>query len=160
MARFLFFGSPQPTLENLLVEHLSVLRARGYSPHTVRNRLVHIRLFLRWCAQHNIHSVPDIKLPVLEQYQRDLSVYRKQNGLPLELVSQHARLVPLRVWFRWMQLAGHIRQNPAERLQLPRLGRHLPRNVLSTTEVSRVMRQPDVKQMIGLPAAVSAEFST
>jgi integrase/recombinase XerD len=150
MARFLFFGSPQPTLEDLLGEHLSVLRARGYSPYTVRNRLVHIRLFLHWCTQREIHSAANITLPVLEQYQRDLSVYKKQNGLPLELVSQHARLVPLRVWFRWMRLAGHNRQNPAERLQLPRLGRHLPRNVLSTTEILRVMRQPDVKQTIGL----------
>jgi hypothetical protein len=36
----------------------------------------------------------------------------------------------LRVWCAWMHKAGYIRQNPAERLQLPRLGRHLPRNIL------------------------------
>src|SRR5689334_12702313 len=102
MARFFSFR-PQSrlTLEQLLREHLSVLRARGYSPYTVRNRLVHIRPFLRWCAEHRIDSLPDITLAMLEQYQRDLSEQRKSDGQPLCIISQHSRLVPLRVWFQW-----------------------------------------------------------
>ncbi|HEY6338657.1 MAG TPA: hypothetical protein VIW68_09210, partial [Candidatus Sulfotelmatobacter sp.] len=34
--------------------------------------------------------------------------YRKKNGEPLTFRSQHARLVPLRVWFRWMTRQNHI----------------------------------------------------
>jgi integrase/recombinase XerD len=151
MARFFFFSSqPEHTLEQLLNQHLVVLRARGYSAYTVRNRLVHIRLFLRWCGDHRIHSASRVTLAVLEKYQRDLSEYRKPNGQPLCIISQHARLVPLRVWFQWMQQVGYIRHNPAERLQLPRLGRQLPRNILSAAEVTRIMRQPNTRTAIGL----------
>lgn len=131
MARFFFLKRrAQVTIEQLLHEHLTALRARGYSQYTVRNRLVHIRLFLRWCKQQDIRSVSQITLKVLERYQRDLADYRKPDGQTLCIISQHARLVPLRVWFQWMHRAGHIRNDPAERLQLPRLGQHLPRNIL------------------------------
>jgi integrase/recombinase XerD len=151
MARFFFLNRrPQLTLEQLLHEHLTALRARGYSPYTVRNRSVHIRLFLRWCKQQDIDSISQLTLAMLEQYQRDLSESQKPNGQRLCIISQHARLVPLRVWFQWMHRAGHFRNNPAERLQLPRLGRQLPRNILSAAEVERIMRQPNTRPAIGL----------
>lgn len=151
MARFFSFRArTQLALEQLLREHLGVLRARGYSPYTIRNRLVHIRLFLRWCGSHHVTSVAQVSLAVLEQYQRELSEQPKSDGQPLCVISQHARLVPLRVWFAWMQRTGYIRDNPADHLQLPRLGRHLPRNILSAAEVERIMRQPRTERILGL----------
>ncbi len=136
-----FWSRPSRSLQELLQEHLTVLHARGYSPYTVRNRLVHIRLFLRWCAKQNITSMFQIKLAMLERYQADMS----NSEHPISIISQAARLVPLRVWFAWMHKAGYIRDNPAERLQLPRLGRHLPRNILSAAEVERIMRLPNTE---------------
>jgi integrase/recombinase XerD len=103
-------------------------------------------MFLRWCAREHITSVAEIDLPSLEQYQADIA----RSDHPLTIVSQHSRLVPLRVWFAWMLKSGYIRNNPAERLQLPRLGRHLPRNILSAAEVERIMRQPRTKRTIGI----------
>ncbi len=142
----LFWSTTSRSLQELLDEHLSALQTRGYSPCTVRNRLVHIRLFLRWCARHDIDHASDITLETLERYQGDIA----RSAHPICIVSQNARLVPLRVWFAWMSRAGYIRRNPAERLQLPRLGRHLPRNILSVSEVERIMRQPRSKRTIGL----------
>lgn len=45
---------------------------------------------------------------VLEAYQRYVFHYRKKNGQPLGFNAQHDRLVPLRVWFRWMARNHHI----------------------------------------------------
>lgn len=151
MARFFFLNSQtQLTLEQLMHEHLAVLSARGCSPYTVRNRLVHIRLFIRWCAQQEIRTASRITLADLEEYQRHISASQRPTGQPLCIISQHARLVPLRVWFQWMHQAGYLNVNSAERLQLPRLGRHLPRNILSAAEVERIMRQPNTRRAVGL----------
>jgi site-specific recombinase XerD len=76
--------------------------------------------------------------------------YRKANGEPLSFRSQHARLVPLRVWFRWMTRQNHILHNPASEIELPRLGRALPKNIFSAAEVERIMMQPDIEEPIGL----------
>ena len=87
---------------------------------------------------------------MLERYQRHLFFYRKKNGEPLTFRSQHARLVPLRVWFRWMTRQNHILHNPASEIELPRLGRSLPKNILSVQEVEQVMTLRDIEEPIGL----------
>jgi integrase/recombinase XerD len=76
--------------------------------------------------------------------------YRKKNGEPLSFRSQHACLVPLRVWFRWMTRQNHILHNPASELELPRLGRALPKNIFSAAEVERIMQLCDLGDTIGL----------
>jgi integrase/recombinase XerD len=87
---------------------------------------------------------------VLERYQRHLFHYRKKNGEPLSFRSQHSCLVPLRVWFRWMTRQNHILHNPASELELPRLGRALPKNLFSAGEVEQIMHRCDVADPIGL----------
>ena len=45
----------------------------------------------------------------------------QENGDPLSFRTQHARLVTIRVWFRWMARHNHILYNPASDIELPRL---------------------------------------
>jgi integrase/recombinase XerD len=141
---------PQTPLETLMREHLDSLRVRGYSEHTVKNRLVHIGFFIQWAYEHGLHEPHEVTRPVLERYQRYLFFYRKKNGEPLTFRSQHARLVPLRVWFRWMTRQNHILHNPASEIELPRLGRTLPKNILSVPEIEQVMLQPNLADPLGL----------
>ena len=92
----------------------------------------------------------EVTRPVLERYQRHLFHYRKKNGEPLSFRSQHSCLVPLRVWFRWMTRQNHILHNPASELELPRLGRALPKNIFSAQEVERIMQLCEIEEPIGL----------
>ena len=82
-----------------------------------------IGFFIEWAYEHGLREPIEVTRPVLERYQRYLFFYRKKNGEPLTFRSQHARLVPLRVWFRWMTRQNHILHNPASEIELPRLGR-------------------------------------
>jgi integrase/recombinase XerD len=141
---------PQTPLEMLMQEHLNSLRVRGYSEHTVKNRHVHIGFFIQWAYEHGLREPIEVTRPVLERYQRYLFFYRKKNGEPLTFRSQHARLVPLRVWFRWMTRQNHILHNPASEIDLPRLGRTLPKNILSVPEIEQVMLQPNLADPLGL----------
>jgi integrase/recombinase XerD len=141
---------PATPLEAMMHEHLNALRVRGYSEHTIRNRLVHIAYFIAWAGERGLTEPLEITRPVLERYQRYLFHYRKKNGEPLSFRSQHARLVPLRVWFKWMTRQNHILHNPASEIELPRLGRTLPKNILSVQEIELVMMQPVVTESLGL----------
>jgi integrase/recombinase XerD len=141
---------PTTQLESMMREHLRALEVQNYSPHTVRNRQVHIGFFLQWCRERGLTEPVEVTRPVLERYQRHLFHYRKKNGEPLSFRSQHACLVPLRVWFRWMTRQNYILHNPASELELPRLGRALPKNIFSATEVERIMQLCDLGDPIGL----------
>jgi integrase/recombinase XerD len=141
---------PRTQLEAMMHEHLNALAVRGYSEHTVKNRRVHIGFFLEWCKERGLAEPTEIMRPILERYQRHLFHYRKKNGEPLSFRSQHARLVPLRVWFKWMTRQNYILHNPASEIELPRLGRTLPKNIFSIPEVEQVMMQPNLADPFGL----------
>jgi len=143
-------AAPETPLESLMHDHLRALAVQNYSAHTVRNRRVHIGFFLQWCKERGLTDPVEITRPVLERYQRHLFHYRKRNGEPLSFRSQHSCLVPLRVWFRWMTRQNHILHNPASELELPRLGRALPKNIFSAQEVERIMQVCDIGEPIGL----------
>jgi integrase/recombinase XerD len=143
-------AAPATPLEALMREHLKSLQVRNYSEYTVRGRAGHIQFFLEWLKERGITDPVDVTRPVLERYQRHLYYSRKKNGEPLSFSSQHARLVPLRVWFKWMTRQNHILHNPASEIDLPRLGRSLPKVILSAQEVEQIMNLCEITEPIGL----------
>ncbi len=137
-------------LASLMEKHLTALATKNYSVYTIKNRRVHIGFFLDWCQERGLSEPVDVTRTVLESYQRHLVHYRKSTGEPLSFRSQHARLVPLRVWFKWMAREHYLLHNPASELELPRTGFRLPKAVLSIAEVEQVMQQPNVHDVLGL----------
>ena len=141
---------PETPLESLMQDHLHALAVKNYSENTVRSRQVYLGFFLRGCKERGLTDPVEVTRPVLERYQRYLFLYRKKNGEPLTFRSQHTRLVPLRVWFRWMTRQNHILHNPASEIELPRLGHSLPKNIFSAPEVERIMQLCEIEETIGL----------
>jgi integrase/recombinase XerD len=141
---------PATPLAALLEKHLEDLRVRNYSEYTLKGRRVHIGFFLDWAFERGITEPVEVTRTVLESYQRHVFHYRKKNGEPLSFTGQHDRLVPLRVWFKWMARQHHILHNPASELELPRLGIRLPKAVLTAAEAERVIEQTNVHDPLGL----------
>ena len=74
----------------------------------------------------------------MERYQKQVFDYSKSNGEPLGFTGQHDRIVPLRVWFKWMARQHHILHNPASEIDLPRVGHRLPKAVLTASEAEEI----------------------
>ncbi len=106
-------------------------------------------MFERWAAERGLFEPVEITRPVLERYQRYLFHYRKKDGKPLSFSSQHSRLVPLRMWFKWLTRQNYLLHNPASELDLPRLSKPLPR-VLTAAEAETILQQPDIADPVGL----------
>lgn len=143
-------AAPATALAALLEKHLEDLQLKNYSEYTVRNRRVHIGFFLDWCGERGITEPVEVTRTVIESYQQHVFHYRKKNGEPLGFTGQHDRLVPLRVWFKWMARHHHVLHNPASELELPRVGHRLPKAVLTAAEVEQILMQTDVKDVLGL----------
>ena len=144
--------TPLPTSElAVMMElHLEALSVKQYSEQTIKARRDQFKVFLRWCAAQGVINPSEITSPVLERYQKHLFYYRKKDGEPLSFRTQHGMLVPLRGWFRWMAREKHIIQNPAINLELPRVGRYLPKQTLTIDEVESVLKQPNTREARGL----------
>ena len=62
--------------------------------------------------------------------------------------SQARLLSALRSFYNWMVLEGILKDNPCDRVDMPKLGRYLP-EVLSEEEVTRIIESVDVRTWQG-----------
>jgi integrase/recombinase XerD len=122
---------------------------KGFAESTLRVRRVHLGMFLKWCERNRTALPARVTGACLESYQRFLFDYRKKDGKPLAVASQHTRLAPLKSWFKWMTRRAFIAHDPASELELPRIGYKLP-SVLNKEEAEHVLQQPNVQRPIGI----------
>lgn len=133
----------------LLEKYLQHLAIKGFAETTLRVRRVYMQMFLTWCRRNRVTFPAKITRAYLESYQRHLFDYRKKDGQPLAVASQHSRLAPLKVWFKWMVRGNYIPDDPASELELPRIGYKLP-NVLNKDEAELVLKQPNIQTRNGI----------
>ena len=142
-------GNPR-SLGTLSGQFFEWLRAKGFSESTVRNRETALDRFSAWCSDHGIDEAVEITRPVVERYQRWLFSFRREDGKPLSFRVQHNHLAAVKQFFKWCSRSNFILSNPASEIELPRIEKRLPRNVLTSGEVELVLTQPDLTDPIGI----------
>lgn len=130
--------------------HFEWLLIHAYSADTVRARRIALRRFITWCAERHLDDPRGITKPMLERYQSSLFYYRKPDGQPLTLGSQHGCLAPLKTFFKWLARENHILYNPASELVLPKPPKRLPRTLLSVDDIAAILREAEPSSAPGL----------
>jgi len=129
------------------LEHRAVL---GSTEAGLWNMEYKLRQFIGWADERGVTHPQQVSRPVIERYSRWLLHYRKKDGEPLSVASRRTRIVPLRGFFRWLTRQGEIPANPAADVDLPRMIRRLPRNVLTAAEAEQVLALADLATTAGL----------
>lgn len=137
-------------LSRYMEQHFEWMLVTSYSEDTIRARRIALRRFIVWCMERGIDKPQDITKPILERYQRHLFYYRREDGTPMTLGSQHGYLAPLKTFFKWLAKENHLLYNPASELSLPRAPKHLPRSLLSIAEVEAILNQAEPNTAQGL----------
>ena len=108
-------------LEALMAQYLEWIAAHNFSEDTVITRRSYLGYFHDWCRERGLEDPAEITRPVLERYQRWLYHYRKKNGKPLGVRTQHTRLQTLKSFFQWLARQNYLLHNPASEIVLPRM---------------------------------------
>jgi integrase/recombinase XerD len=126
------------------------MSVQNYSPKTVDNRRTYLRYFVQWALERGLHQPMEITKAILERYQRHLFHYRKRDGLPMSARSMHARLIPVRAFFKWAARQNRILYNPASEIDLPRSEKRLPKHVLNVSEVETILSRCNLADPLGV----------
>ena len=138
-------------LRSLVSQYLQALTVRNYSPETVTVRGRYIRYFLEWCESPEILDIEDITPETLFQYSLYLRQYkRKDNDQPLSPDSQCKRLAAIKCLFEWLYKQGHTDTDVASHIDLPKIRREAPEQVLSAREAELILSQPDLEESYGI----------
>ena len=132
------------------------LQARKYSINTIKAYTGNLQRFLTFIEDRGISDVRSVGRNDYKAYQAVLaaSSYSPQ--------SVHAFLRAVRRFFGYLERTGRILINPTEDIPYPKLGNRLPGNILTLTEVRRLLDAPDTGTPTGIRdrAILEAFYST
>lgn len=134
----------------LVTDFLDAFQAIGRTAETAYCYRLSLAAFVRWCFDRDLARPRDITRPILERYQRWLFHTRRRDGKPLSFSSQQSRLQAVASFFRWLTRQNHIAYNPAADLEMPKVNRTIPREVLTASEVETILAIPDLADPEGL----------
>jgi integrase/recombinase XerD len=139
-------------MEIMIRRYLEWIRTRGYAAMTVKGRGYDLGYFRQWCDDRGITSPHEVTRQVIERYQSFLhySQNKTKKGQKLSPKTQHLRLTTLQRFFQWSSKYNHISCNPSSEIVLPKLGRRLPRAVLTIREVEKVLNVVELESPLGI----------
>lgn len=140
----------RPHIRRLMAAYLEALEAENYSPRTVEGYRDHLKRFVDFLGgMDEVDGLGAVTGELMHRYQ--LHVHGETiKGHPLSISTQQSRLVAVRGFFRHMARRGLILSDPCGGLELPRSGQTLPRHVMTSREVERLLNAPDVDELMGL----------
>jgi integrase/recombinase XerD len=141
---------PHSPFREHLKDYLEHLETRSYSHDTLKNKTFWLGGFYKWIYERGIVDPVEVNRLVLEGYQRYLYHFRKKGNVPLAVRSQHQQLSVIKVFFSFLCKKRVLLHNPAGELDMPRVGRPLPKDILSPTEAEQILSVPDVETPLGL----------
>lgn len=117
-------------------EHLSSVRA--LSPHTVTAYTKDVRQFASWVKSETGGDLQpsEVDHKLLRSF---LGTLRRRGYAPGTVAR---KLASLRSFFRYLQHAGVVEENPASLLHSPKIGQRLP-TFFSRDEMEEALRSPD-----------------
>ncbi|RKV81603.1 MAG: tyrosine recombinase XerD, partial [Alloprevotella sp.] len=126
-------SKPQVADTSALLEkyRLFLLLEQGLSENTRMAYQRDVERFLEFLAEVNT-PVLEVRLPLLHEYTQHLF------ALGVAARSMARMLSGVRSFYRFLQLDGHLAQDPTELLESPRIPKHLPA-VLSLEEVEAIL---------------------
>ena len=138
-----------PSMESLKSAYLEHLTLKSMRPLTVRQNDLALRVFLGWLNGKGIKDLKQVDQELFETYKAWLSGYTSRNGEPLRVGTVRERIFTPQRWFAWLKKKGGLDFDPIAGVKAPRRKKQLPRGVMRTDEIRKLMEQPDLRSVIG-----------
>jgi integrase/recombinase XerD len=133
-----------------LQEYLHQRKVIGLCQENDKRTDSSLRQFIAWCEVRGVLTPQEITKPMIERYQAHLFYRRKQNGEPLSFNAQRKYMNYVMRFFSWLAKQNYILYNPASDIDLPRIPKRLPRQILTVEEVENLLDNMNVHSVSGL----------
>jgi integrase/recombinase XerD len=122
--------------------YLQLCEANGDSPDTIVNKAAGLNKFNIWCGSQGVNEIDQIDLDLMDDYKLYLNKYRKPlDGKPMTVGSKRGYLTYVKTFVEKLFIKRLLSSNTLEHIELPKIGRPLPKAVFSQNEISRVLDQ-------------------
>ena len=131
--------------------YLQLCEAKGDSPDTIVNKSAGLEKFNAWCATQGVYDVDQINLDLMDDYMQYLNRYRKPlDGKAMTVASKRGYLTYVKTFVEKLYVKGLLSSNTLEHIELPKIGRPLPKAIFSQIEIQKILNQSLVFGFTGM----------
>ena len=139
--------------DNLLKEFLTYLKLiRGYSQNTIESYKRDIQRLLDFIESKGIDDLNDVNKTILSNF------FSTLNTIGLSTKSIARNYSSIKSFFRYLSVNDFIQNNPALKFKGPKISVHPP-EVLSFSEINKILDQPNTKTLLGIRDKAMLEFA-
>jgi integrase/recombinase XerD len=132
-------------IKSIVPKYLKFQQVSGRSYYTIRNAKYGLRDFMRYLVSENIAQVEALTREVIEEYQVDLSFRITNTGKMLSLRSQAQLLGVVKNFTRYLAEREYLVHDPGEKIKLPKKPRKLPKVILNSQDLRKLMNAPNMR---------------
>jgi integrase/recombinase XerD len=122
--------------------YLEVCLALGQSNDTVRTKKYGLKKFCTWCFSHGVRTIDEIDIPLMDDYMEYLNKYRKPlDKKPICDANKYGLLLCVKTFVGKMYNRGLLPSNKLDCIDLPSVGRPLPKAIFTADEVEKIIDQ-------------------
>lgn len=125
------------------------LLAQGASDHTVRGAKSALKQLAQFLETRNITDVAQLNRDALMRYREEIAWRLTPKGQPLQVHSQLNLLGHIACFCCFLVAEGWLLADPSANIPRPKKPRRLPRNVMDTNDVERILDLPNIKSLRG-----------
>ena len=125
--------------------YLNHLKALGRSYYTIRNARYTLRHFAVFLETENAGLIEDLTAEILSEYQQELYFSLTAKAKPLTVRTQAQRLSVVKGFTRFLKEKEYLIQDPGAAVRLPKKPQRLPKVILSSQEVKKIFKAPDLR---------------
>lgn len=124
--------------------YLDHLKALGRSKKTVKGAKYDLHRFERFLKEEGVFDLEDLTADLMSDYQQTLSFSLTAKGTLLTLRSQAQLLGAAKGFTRFLEKMDYLLNDPGEKIKLPRKPKTLPRSILTTSDIRKLLHVPDM----------------
>jgi len=130
-------------------KYLAHLQTRNYSPETIERHRLQLKKWVAFCAKQGIQGLPEVTAKHIRDFQVYMYELRKKDGKPYHVASQNGTLEVVHCLLRWAFREELITTDPAKQIEYAKEPQRLPRSILTTTEMRRILNAPQTNTLLG-----------
>lgn len=132
-------------IEKAVIDYLHYLQTLGRSVHTLKGTKYDLHRLTRFLEGEGIEHIEDLTCEVLSDYQQELYFCLTAKGKPLSIRTQAQRMGVIKGFTKYLKKRDYLLHDPGKPLQLPKKPKRLPRIILSSKEIKKLLQAPDVR---------------
>ena len=145
-------------LSELIAGYLKHLKALGRSPYTIKNTRVELQKFIVFMEQETPPTLDNLTRDILYEYQQELAFKISSKGKLLSLRTQGQMLGVIKAFTRYLKENDYMILDPGDAIKLPKKPKRLPKVILNTTELKKIIEAADIRTNQGYRNRVILEI--